>query len=722
MTVGVDDELRIREYAGDDSANPRAVPFRFLDNDALRVTRTTADGSETVLVRGTHYSVAGAGDPAGGSVTPLAPIATGTSWRIEGDMSLGQPTDYTAGDDFPAESHERGLDRSMIAHQEARRDINDTQARSLMVPRGELASTIPAAAVRAGKFQGYDAMGVPVALQGTGNDPAFRGDVADPAIGGRLMGHRSRLALALNREIDGKAAERVSWLDLLPYAKHAPILEKTGHPDCAAQLNAQLLSLPPGVEIFCPGKIYLEEPLIIPVGCSLVGERGRRDSDNSWDNGGGSEIVVEFDAGDAMVFTQAALGNNRMAVALENLLIRGARVRRAGTAASGRGLVFNAPNEPATAIHLSCRNVNVVECMEAGWWIEGPLYDALIEYCGAHDNGKNGRRIIAGGADAIGETTFVNFRSFANGALGAGHEQDGCWDAPGHTLVDVMLSASENFGNQVTKQAGLHTIIVLQTESCPNGKSCLYVGSAGGGAGTGFCSVKGWLSQPGANFTGQHLWSTSDAINTRVEGVHFGDSLNTGGGGRHFITQGPSFSIKGIRNDTGSPLTYLNQSRDAWIEDTARVGLNLARTRVVAVLDTTLTNQTGNGATPVLIYNQENIDALAEYNPATGVFTARSDKDVRLRATALMGSIVADHDRSAMFITCSDAAQSVSVRQGSPFANADGLATHEMAIEATFRLTEGATLQVQPQITGAGAANASIVGSGTLTRLEIVEF
>ena len=178
MTVGVDDELRIREYPGDDTATPRAYGFKILDPDDLRVTRTNADGSETVLVRGTDYSVSGAGNPTGGNVTPLAPIATGTSWRIEGDMSLGQPTDYTAGDDFPAESHERGLDRSMIAHQEARRDLNDTITRALMVPRGEVSPTLPPAAQRAGKFGAYDADGRPIAAEGTGNDPALRTELA----------------------------------------------------------------------------------------------------------------------------------------------------------------------------------------------------------------------------------------------------------------------------------------------------------------------------------------------------------------------------------------------------------------------------------------------------------------------------------------------------------------------------------------------------------------
>lgn len=219
MTVGVDDEMRIREYPGDDSANARAVPFKFFDNDDLKITRTNADGSETVLVRGTHYSVAGAGNPAGGSVTPLAPIAAGTIWRIEGDMSLGQPTDYTAGDDFPAESHERGLDRAMIGLQEARRDANDRQARSWLVPRGEQGGVLPTAAGRANRFRAWDAVGDEVAASGTGNDAAFRDDWADPDIGGRLGAFQAGVGARV-RTIDAELRDRA--VSIMSYYQPVP--------------------------------------------------------------------------------------------------------------------------------------------------------------------------------------------------------------------------------------------------------------------------------------------------------------------------------------------------------------------------------------------------------------------------------------------------------------------------------------------------------------------
>jgi hypothetical protein len=230
MTVGVDDDLRIREYPGDDSANPRQVTFKFLGNDDLRVTQVNADASETVLVRGTHYTVSGAGNDSGGNVTPLAPIATGTSWRIEGNMALGQPTDYTAGGDFPAESHERGLDRAMIGLQEARRDVNSVGDRALKVGPGLTAPQLDLAGLvegdiltfQGGKLQrlkkemfagmflaGAAVTGSFVPSFGTGNDPALRYDLALVDAGARLM--------AMKR-LEKGAAARTAFHKMLEWA------------------------------------------------------------------------------------------------------------------------------------------------------------------------------------------------------------------------------------------------------------------------------------------------------------------------------------------------------------------------------------------------------------------------------------------------------------------------------------------------------------------------
>lgn len=101
------------------------VSFYFLSNDDLTVI---VDGVTKTIT--TDYTVTGAGNPAGGSVTFTTAPASGTgNVIIFRDPDLTQLLDYIENDDFPAESHERGLDKlTMIAQR-----INDLVSRSVRV-------------------------------------------------------------------------------------------------------------------------------------------------------------------------------------------------------------------------------------------------------------------------------------------------------------------------------------------------------------------------------------------------------------------------------------------------------------------------------------------------------------------------------------------------------------------------------------------------------------
>ncbi|QJQ31830.1 hypothetical protein GV829_04675 [Sphingomonas lacunae] len=140
MTVPVSEP--IATYSGDGTANPLSFPHRFLTVGDLRVTAIAADGGETVLTINIHYTVTGADNPAGGTVTPLAVRPSGTSWRIERVTPIEQPTDYVSGNAFPAESHERALDRLAMIAQDQARDVADIAARAPMVAFGETAPAI----------------------------------------------------------------------------------------------------------------------------------------------------------------------------------------------------------------------------------------------------------------------------------------------------------------------------------------------------------------------------------------------------------------------------------------------------------------------------------------------------------------------------------------------------------------------------------------------------
>lgn len=149
MTVEVQEP--IISHAGNGTAAPLAVPFRFLRSADLVVTRITPPWAETVLVRGTDYSVSGAGASVGGSVTPVAPIAIGTSWRIERVTALEQPTRYSDGF-YSAASQEMGLDRQMLALQELARDGDILDSRAIKGQRGEGVTLPPRSAMTGGNL------------------------------------------------------------------------------------------------------------------------------------------------------------------------------------------------------------------------------------------------------------------------------------------------------------------------------------------------------------------------------------------------------------------------------------------------------------------------------------------------------------------------------------------------------------------------------------------
>lgn len=116
---------------GDGSTVTFPVSFYFL-----------ADGDLTVIVDGvtqtitTDYTVTGAGNPAGGSVTFTTAPASGTgNVVIFRDPDLTQLLDYIENDDFPAESHERGLDKLTMLVQR----LNDLVSRSVKL--GDSVST-----------------------------------------------------------------------------------------------------------------------------------------------------------------------------------------------------------------------------------------------------------------------------------------------------------------------------------------------------------------------------------------------------------------------------------------------------------------------------------------------------------------------------------------------------------------------------------------------------
>lgn len=106
-------------YLGDGVTTLLPVPYYFLEQTHLLVTRVNVDTTTTTLVLGSDYSVSGAGNQAGGSVTMFVAPAVGVQILIQRSVPATQETDYVANDPFPAESHERALDKLTMLVQQA---------------------------------------------------------------------------------------------------------------------------------------------------------------------------------------------------------------------------------------------------------------------------------------------------------------------------------------------------------------------------------------------------------------------------------------------------------------------------------------------------------------------------------------------------------------------------------------------------------------------------
>lgn len=97
-------------YSGAGTTGPFTVDFRFLDDADLIVVKTSTSGLDTTLELTTGYSVSGAGG-ASGTVTLADPLEIGEMLTIVRAPEITQEADYVVGDSFPAESHERALDK-----------------------------------------------------------------------------------------------------------------------------------------------------------------------------------------------------------------------------------------------------------------------------------------------------------------------------------------------------------------------------------------------------------------------------------------------------------------------------------------------------------------------------------------------------------------------------------------------------------------------------------
>lgn len=159
------------EYAGNGVTTVFPVPFRFLENSHVYAVLVSATGVETPWYIGSDYTLTGADNDAGGTLTAIVPPPITTVLVIYRMVPVTQETDYISGDPFPAESHERALDKlTMIAQQST-----ELLSRALTFPVADTApqtGDLPAAAARAGRLLAFDPFGRPVATTYTDDQVA----------------------------------------------------------------------------------------------------------------------------------------------------------------------------------------------------------------------------------------------------------------------------------------------------------------------------------------------------------------------------------------------------------------------------------------------------------------------------------------------------------------------------------------------------------------------
>ena len=161
-------------HNGNGSTTNFAYQFRILQDSDLVVIIRSSTGTETTKTLTTHYTVAGAGDASGGSITFTSgnTPASGETVVIRRNVPQTQAIDYIANDPFPAETHEEGLDRTtMIAQQ-----VSEATDRSIKLSRTNTMTSTEftvGATDRANKILAFDTSGELAVTQELGT---FKGD------------------------------------------------------------------------------------------------------------------------------------------------------------------------------------------------------------------------------------------------------------------------------------------------------------------------------------------------------------------------------------------------------------------------------------------------------------------------------------------------------------------------------------------------------------------
>ena len=179
-------------YNGNGSTTVFGYGFRIVDEDHLRVIRTSALGVETVLAIDTDYIVSDVGEPAGGQIACTVAPASGETITILRNIPFVQETDLENQGAYYAETVEDALDLAAMRDQQ----LSEEVGRAIKVPASyDGGASLDLPTPESLKFIAWNEAGdglrnadaselVSVAAYGTANADIFTGDGEEEAVVG----------------------------------------------------------------------------------------------------------------------------------------------------------------------------------------------------------------------------------------------------------------------------------------------------------------------------------------------------------------------------------------------------------------------------------------------------------------------------------------------------------------------------------------------------------
>lgn len=157
------------QYDGDNVELVFIYPFKIYEDDDLSAIVADSDGVEGPLILNTDYTVSGAGNDAGGSITLVAGslVPVGSTLTLIREIDLTQDTDHVDGQKTSADSLEAPPDKSRLIDQQIIEKLDRSLHLRVSETGSEEATRLPSLSDRiASELLGFDAEGNFIAVVG----------------------------------------------------------------------------------------------------------------------------------------------------------------------------------------------------------------------------------------------------------------------------------------------------------------------------------------------------------------------------------------------------------------------------------------------------------------------------------------------------------------------------------------------------------------------------